>query len=113
MPSQRASRSRRRRRAAGPWSSEMRAAPAELIEPFRHEGRLHKPLLILFMLVVALVLTNAILHDPRRGYDGKDHMNYIESLAMDWRLPTKAETGQYYSPPLPYGLPALLIALGA
>jgi len=89
----------------------MRAALAELIEPFQHEGRLYKPLLFLYLLISALVLTNAILHDPRRGYDGKDHVNYIASLAADWRLPTKAETGQYYSPPLPYFLPALLTAL--
>jgi 4-amino-4-deoxy-L-arabinose transferase-like glycosyltransferase len=90
----------------------MRAALAEVLEPFRHDGRLHKPLLILFVLVNALVLVNAVLHNPRRGYDAKDHLDYIKTLAEQRRIPTCADTAQCYIPPLPYMLPALLMATG-
>lgn len=90
----------------------MRAALAEIVEPFRHEGRLHRPLLVLFLLINGLVLVNAILHDPRRGYDAKDHLDYIQALAEQRRIPTCAESAQCYIPPLPYMLPALLLASG-
>src|SRR5512140_120797 len=90
----------------------MRAALAEVIEPFRHEGRIHKPLLIVFLLINALVLVNAVRHDPRRGYDAKDHLDYIQALAEQHRIPTCADSAQCYIPPLPYMLPALLLATG-
>ena len=82
-----------------------------ILDVFRVNGRLNKPLVFLFFVIAALLLANALLHDPTSGYDANDHQNYVESLASHWRLPTKAESGQYYSPPLPYILPALLTAL--
>jgi chlorobactene glucosyltransferase len=82
-----------------------------VLDVFGSEGRLNKPLLLLFVLICSLLLLNALLHDPTSGYDAEDHLHYVQSLATNWRLPTKAETGQYYSPPLPYVLPAALTAL--
>ncbi len=90
----------------------MRAAFGEVLEPFRYQGRPHKPLLILFVLINALVLTNAILHDPRRGYDAKDHIDYIQALGEAHRIPTCADSAQCYIPPLPYMLPALILSTG-
>ncbi len=90
----------------------MRAALAEVVEPFRYQGRLHKTLLILFVLINALVLINAVLHNPRRGYDAKDHLDYIQTMAVERRIPTCADSAQCYIPPLPYMLPALLMATG-
>ncbi len=84
---------------------------AGLLEAFRDHGRLSKPLLALCGLVLALLLLNAFLHDPTTGYDAQDHLHYVESLAAHWRLPLKSETGQYYSPPLAYLLPAVLTSL--
>ncbi len=84
-----------------------------VMDIFRSDGRINKPLLVLFCVILLLLLLNAFLHDPTTGYDAHDHLNYVQSLASHWRLPTKAETGQYYSPPLPYVLPALLTALHA
>src|SRR5574341_1081350 len=67
-----------------------RAMISKFFSPFYHRGRLDRILLAIYLLINALVLINA--------------------LASHWRLPTKAETGQYYSPPLPYILPAILTA---
>src|SRR5512135_2277972 len=82
-----------------------------ILDGFRFRGRLNKPLLVLFAFIVLLLLLNAFLHDPTAGYDAEDHMHYVQTLATYGRLPVKSETGQYYSPPLPYILPAVLTAL--
>ena len=83
------------------------------LDVFRLRGRINKPLLLLYAVISGLVILNAFLHDPSAGYDAHDHLNYVESLASHWSLPTKLETGQYYSPPLPYVLPALLTSLNS
>ena len=82
-----------------------------MLDILRSRGRLNKPLLAIFILILSLLLLNAFLHDPTTGYDAQDHLHYVQSLASDWRLPSKAETGQYYSPPLPYFAPAVLTSL--
>ena len=84
---------------------------AGVLDILRSRGRLNKPLLAIFILILSLLLLNAFLHDPTTGYDAQDHLHYVQSLASDWRLPSKAETGQYYSPPLPYFAPAVLTSL--
>ncbi len=60
----------------------------------------------LFILINTLVLSNAIRHYPLVGYDAPDHVAYILTLAQR-RLPTLADTVEFFSPPLPYSLPAL------
>ena len=82
-----------------------------VLDGFRTRGRSQVPLLFAFLLILLILLVNAFLHDPTTGYDAQDHLHYVQALASDWRLPGQAETGQYYSPPLPYILPALLTAL--
>src|SRR6267143_3994409 len=85
---------------------------AELTSPFRSVKGLHKPLLVVFLSLNSLVTLNACLHDPFVGYDVGEHLKYIETLAK-LRLPTVADTAEFYSPPLPYVLPALVVAAGA
>ena len=58
-----------------------------------------------------LVLVNALLHDPKRGYDARDHLRYIDTLAKG-ELPARADTREFFSPPAPYLVPALLRAAG-
>src|SRR5438093_3098503 len=102
-------------RARGPEADGRRAGRATLREylaaPFRHDGRLHRPLLCLCLLVHLVLLFNAVFHDPWIGYDGEAHVQYIEALAK-LRLPAMEDTPEWYSPPLPYLLPALWRAAG-
>ncbi len=63
---------------------------------------------LLFLLINGIVLYNACLHDPRIGYDATHHLRYIEAFSK-LRLVSFEESGEFFSPPLPYLLPALLI----
>lgn len=53
---------------------------------------------------VFLLFVNAILHDPRVGYDAAAHRDYAITLAT-LKLPTEAQSTEFFSPPLAY-LPA-------
>ncbi|HTP00128.1 MAG TPA: hypothetical protein VMJ64_02040, partial [Anaerolineales bacterium] len=90
----------------------MRRLIAEIIDPLCHNGKLHAPLLALFLVINALVLVNAVLHDPAKGYDAGDHLHYIRTLAEDRRIPTCADSAQCYIPPLAYMMPAILLSTG-
>lgn len=79
---------------------------------FHHEGRIDWALAGVFVGMNALVAVNAVLHSPFVGYDAADHLIYIEVLATG-RLPTPVESGQFFAPPLPYIVPAMLHALRA
>ena len=78
---------------------------------FRPAGRTDRVLVTIFALVNLLVVANAILHDPRVGYDSVGHLQNIRALA-EGRLPTRGESDEFFSPPLPYSIPALLLASG-
>jgi hypothetical protein len=67
--------------------------------------------MILFFLVNGVVLLNAVLHDPRIGYDALGHLQYASALA-DFRLPEANESREFFSPPLPYVVPAALLRIG-
>ena len=67
--------------------------------------------ILLLVLINAIVLSNAVRHDPRVGYDAADHLEYIEVLSQG-RLPARADTAEFFSPPLPYLLPAMLRSTG-
>lgn len=82
-----------------------------LAAPFRREGGADKTLVCVFVLLNGIVLANACLHDPGVGYDSAGHLRYVESLAR-LHLPTPQETHEYFSPPLPYAFPALLVRSG-
>ena len=84
----------------------------ELTAPFRSTGGFHKGLIVVFILLNSIVGVNACLHEPTVGYDVGEHLKYVMTLGQ-MRLPTVTETAEFYSPPLPYALPALVVAAGA
>lgn len=90
----------------------MRSLRAALLDPFRSPGGVDRWLLLLFALVNGLVLLNAVLHDPLVGYDANDHRSYVRTLA-ELRLVERADSREFFSPPLPYAVPALALAAGA
>lgn len=51
-------------------------------------------------------MLNAFSHDPRIGYDAEFYITYIEILPE--RLPLETETDEYFSPPLPFFIPAFV-----
>ena len=59
----------------------------------------------------ACVLFNAIRHDPYVGYDARAHFKYAQVLAKG-KLPGPRQTREFFSAPLPYVLPAVLLASG-
>ena len=59
----------------------------------------------------AIVVVNACLHDPTVGYDSYQHLAYVSTLARG-RLPQPADSAEFFSPPLPYLVPAAAMALG-
>ena len=76
-------------------------------EPFLKHGSFDVNLIYIFLAINALVLFNAIRHNPRDGYDAPDHLAYIDTLA-ELRLPDKGDTDEYFSPPLAYVIPAVV-----
>lgn len=80
------------------------------VQPFQSRNRFDLRVVFAFLLINGLVFVNASLHDPRIGYDAGDHLRYIRTLSH-WRLVTPEDSREYFSPPLPYALPALLISL--
>ncbi|MBI2758557.1 MAG: hypothetical protein HYX49_07740 [Chloroflexi bacterium] len=84
---------------------------SKLLTPFLYKGRLDKALLAAFLIINGLILVNAILHDPAVGYDAGDHLKIIKLLARNGQWPTVEQTKEFFSPPLPYLLPALVLRL--
>lgn len=78
-----------------------------LVIPFRSNTGINKRLVMVFLLMHGIVLFNAICHDPRVGYDAGAHLQYINVLS-EFTLPTPDDSREFFSPPLPYFLPALL-----
>jgi hypothetical protein len=74
-------------------------------------GQLDQQLLFVFLIVNGLVLFNSIFHDPTVQYDWAEHLAYVATLAQ-LHLPTAHESGEFFSPPLPYLLPALANGAG-
>jgi hypothetical protein len=79
----------------------------------RADGKIHAPVIAAFIFINGLVLVNAILHDPRVGYDSGQHLSYIMTLAAKGRLPSFEESAESFNPPLSYALPALLLRVMA
>jgi hypothetical protein len=72
--------------------------------------RNNKAVVFLLIVINGIVLANAILHDPTIGYDALDYFKYIEILSTG-RFPTPPETREFFSPPLPFIFPSLLVTL--
>jgi hypothetical protein len=62
---------------------------------------------VLILGIFVLALTNAYLHNPDVGYDADDYLEYIETVAHG-SLPEKEWNDEFFTPPLPFILPALL-----
>ncbi len=71
------------------------------LRPFMVNGHHDRPLLLLFLLMNVLVSINVVLHHPMIGYDAVAHLRYVQALA-EFRLPTAADTKEFFLPPLPY-----------
>jgi hypothetical protein len=68
-------------------------------------------LLFLFIFINTLVFINAVLHSPTVGYDMQSHQINVEKLSqLSW--PSNLESPEFFSPPLPYVIPALAFAIG-
>ncbi|NQZ95821.1 MAG: glycosyltransferase family 39 protein [Myxococcales bacterium] len=65
----------------------------------------------IIVLVHVVLAYDAFVHDPNIGYDAGDHWAYVETLA-EGRLPLPRDTREFFCPPLPYAIPALLRAIG-
>jgi hypothetical protein len=81
-----------------------------LTAPFKFEGKPDLSLILVFFVVNLLVFINAWLHDPRIGYDGFSHLDYIRAFSK-LHLVTAEESAEFFSPPLPYVIPSMLIAM--
>lgn len=75
--------------------------------PFVSDGTLDRPLIAVFLAIQGIILFNAIGHEPRIGYDALNHLRYIEAFST-FLLPTPGQSSEFFSPPLPYLLPAAL-----
>ncbi len=90
-------------------SSRQASFLATLLAPFQTARGLSIRLILLFIFINGLVLFNALLHAPEANYDGVEHFRYIEALAQQNRLPNLEDSKEYFSPPLPYLLPAAIL----
>ncbi len=76
----------------------------KLFNLFRHNGRIDLIVVALFAIINIIVIVNAVLHYPKIGYDVVPNLNYIQVLSH--RLPESKDTTEFFSPPLPFVLPA-------
>ena len=61
---------------------------------------------ILFGILLLISVTNVFSYYHELGYDGQHHKWYIEVLPFS--LPTDQDTKEFFSPPLPYLVPAIV-----
>ena len=66
---------------------------------------------LVLVLVHLVMLRNALLHDVWTAYDAEAHLRNVAIYAHG-RLPLAGESFQYFSAPLPYLFPALLMKFG-
>jgi 4-amino-4-deoxy-L-arabinose transferase-like glycosyltransferase len=79
---------------------------------FLVSGRTSGWLICIYTLINLIVLVNALLHSPYVGYDLPEHLKNVTALSQ-FHLPVRGESREYYSPPLPYVIPALAMLAGA
>ncbi|MEM7769109.1 MAG: hypothetical protein AAF327_01200 [Cyanobacteria bacterium P01_A01_bin.37] len=82
-----------------------------IADPFHEKKRLNVALLLIYSVINGLVFFNAWHHDSAIGYDAYAHTDYIEAFAQ-LRLVTPEDSYEFFSPPLPYVIPAWAIAFG-
>ncbi len=81
--------------------------PLTLRAPFTVGDTVHLGLVGLYIAINSLVAFNVFYHNPIRSYDAHGHYRFVATLA-EGRLPTRADTVEFYSPPLPYVIPTLV-----
>ena len=77
---------------------------------FSASGKIQPLLVGLFILVNGIVTFNIVTGSALLGYDSEGHTANVAQYAQG-RLPTLKESGEYFSPPLPYLLPAVVLRL--
>lgn len=77
---------------------------------FRNKDRYDCILVAAFILINSIVFFNACAHDPQIGYDATGHLKNIKVLSTG-RLVTPDDSREFFSPPLPYVLPATVMAI--
>jgi len=90
----------------------MSRAARALRAAFAADGRVDGVLLALVLFGAGLVAWNASVYPWPMSYDAEHHGRYVAALAQG-RLPDFEDTREYFSPPLPYLVPAALVAAGA
>lgn len=58
-----------------------------------------------------LAFYNALNYPPLRGFDAKEHVEYIRYIALNWRFPLASEGWVMHHPPLFHTLAAVLYGL--
>lgn len=71
-----------------------------------HPGWRHWAPLAVALAVHLVMASNTVFHDPRVGYDAGQHLRNLE-IYSHLALPTSADSAEFFSPPLPYLVPAL------
>jgi Dolichyl-phosphate-mannose-protein mannosyltransferase len=95
-------------------SLDLAAKARQTLSLFRTpQGKIHVGVLAVFVFINGLGLVNAVLHDPRVGYDAAQHLSYILTLAKGHTPNFEESRSQSFSPPLSYALPALLLRVAA
>ena len=79
--------------------------------PQRPNRALRIAVVVAYVLVNSVVFYNARRHDPGIGYDSDAHLHYLMAMS-EGRLPTDKDTGEFFSPPLPYVPGAVAMRMG-
>ena len=75
------------------------------------DGRLDPVLVVLLVLINGLVLFNTVVYEPDFPGDAAEFKRYTAALAAG-RLPEKTDSREFFTPPLPFVMPAALLAAG-
>lgn len=84
--------------------------PAWLRDPFSQGGQVSIGLVLLYAAVNMVVTVNVWVHPPLIAYDAQGHYAYALVLS-EGHLPTREESYAFFSPPLPYLIPAMTAVL--
>jgi hypothetical protein len=80
------------------------------LSAFSDDKGLHGGLIAIFLAIHVLLWTNINRHNPTIAYDSGMHHRYVDVLSQ-MRLPNREETESFFSPPLPYVIPAISKAI--
>jgi hypothetical protein len=81
--------------------------PLSLRAPFSVLDRVEPILVALFIGFNGIVLWNTLYQSTTWQYDAQGHFDNVKSIAQG-HLPTRQDSEEFFSPPLPYLLPALV-----